>query len=66
MLRIQPIVDKDEFSVSLRFIPKAVFRAGPWSLKGNLFPTGAIQAVAGAEAAPSVAFPSFSPSATPK
>src|SRR5262249_18041055 len=46
---IDPIVDKNEFSVGLCFVPEAVFRARSGRLKGNLFPTLAVQAVPGAK-----------------
>ena len=48
-LRIQPVVDKDQFPVSFRFISQAVFRISPGSLKSNLLPALAVQTVSRAK-----------------
>ena len=46
VLRIDPVVDKDQLSISLRFISQAILRAGSWGLKCDLLPAYTIQAVA--------------------
>ena len=33
---IQPVVDKDEFAVSFRFISQTILGPSPWRLKRNL------------------------------
>ena len=49
VIRVQPVVDKDELAVGFRFVSQAVLGAGPRSLKRNLLAAGAVQAVARAK-----------------
>ena len=42
VLRVQPVVDKDQFRVGFRFIPQSVFGPSPRGLKCNLLPAQAV------------------------
>ena len=43
VVRIQPVIDEDEFSVSFRFVSQTVFRARSGSLKCDLLAANAVQ-----------------------
>src|SRR5215831_774483 len=38
VVRVQPIIDKNELAVSFSFVAEAIFRSGTRRLKGNLLP----------------------------
>src|SRR5262249_1296971 len=45
VLRIQPVIDKNEFSVSFRLVTQPIFSACARRLKRDLLPSGTVQAV---------------------
>jgi hypothetical protein len=49
VIGVQPIVDKDEFSVGFRFISQAIFGASSRSFERNLLATHAVETVTGAK-----------------
>src|ERR1700752_4553896 len=57
VIRVQPVINKDELRVCFRFIPQTVFRISSRSLKCDLLSVSAIQTVTGTKI--SVEFKTF-------
>ena len=51
MLRVQPVVDENEFSVSFCFVAQAIFRIRAGSLKRDLRSALAVEAISRTEIA---------------